>query len=186
MDWLQFIAALVGSLAWPATIAFVVLLLRKPLGDLIPTLTSLRYKDLEMEFGEKLDQVEERVSKLPHPPRPPPTMAFDKKIDDRFQVAVEISPNLAVNEAWLPVEAALKEIANRHLQGFSRPPASSAHLVRILRDRKAIDPLIAAIIDDLRSLRNIAVHPDGDRQITVEQARRFKQLADEVVESLHL
>jgi hypothetical protein len=47
MGWKEFIADIVGSLTWPAAIAFIAFLLRKQLAGLIESLRALRYKGLE-------------------------------------------------------------------------------------------------------------------------------------------
>ncbi len=58
MDLLTFATEMVKVLVWPATIIIAVVLLRTPLGQLIPTLRLLRYRDLSLEFGKKLEQLE--------------------------------------------------------------------------------------------------------------------------------
>ena len=54
MDVLTFIATLIDSLVWPIIIIVFVVLLRKPLSDLIPFLERLRYKDFELQFKSNL------------------------------------------------------------------------------------------------------------------------------------
>ena len=54
MDWLQFLSSVVGSLAWPATVLALVVLLRAPVTRVLLTLTRLKYKDLELDFGREL------------------------------------------------------------------------------------------------------------------------------------
>jgi hypothetical protein len=47
-----------------------------------------------------------------------------------------------------------------------------------------IDHLTAALLDDLRALRNLAVHPDEERPVSEEQAERYKEMATQVVKRL--
>lgn len=61
MDWLTFVATVAGSVAWPVTALIIVHLVRKPLVELLPTLKSAKYKELELEFGEKLGQLESQA-----------------------------------------------------------------------------------------------------------------------------
>ena len=56
---LQFFASLAGSLAWPATV--VVVVLRNQCRRFLLTLTRLRYKDLELDFGRELKEVEKKA-----------------------------------------------------------------------------------------------------------------------------
>jgi len=44
MDWLQFFASLITSLAWPVTLLAVVFMLRSNIGALFPYIERLKYK----------------------------------------------------------------------------------------------------------------------------------------------
>src|ERR1017187_6632289 len=104
MDWLQFIASLIGSLAWPAAMVLVVLLLRRAIFRVLPRLRRLKYGDAEAEFGEKLAQVEEEIAELPAP------TSLPKKVDPTEQRLVDMgdfSHNSAVFVAWLSIKPAI-------------------------------------------------------------------------------
>ena len=68
MDWLSFSAQLIDSLVWPAVVITVIMLLRKPLTELIPLLRELSYKDLHLKFGQKLVELEARADMAAHAP----------------------------------------------------------------------------------------------------------------------
>ncbi len=55
MDWLTFLATIIQAVAWPVTIVAIAYLLRKELRALIPLLTKLKYKDIELEFGRRVE-----------------------------------------------------------------------------------------------------------------------------------
>jgi len=57
MDWLTFVTKIIESLAWPVSIVVIVLILKKPISALLPLLRNLKYKDLELSFGEELKKV---------------------------------------------------------------------------------------------------------------------------------
>jgi len=52
MDALTFIAKLVDALAWPSVVVVVLIFLRKELPSIVRSLRKLKFKDVEMEFGE--------------------------------------------------------------------------------------------------------------------------------------
>jgi hypothetical protein len=54
---LPFIAKLVASLAWPATVLTCVLLLRKHLVALLPLVRSVKYSDVEIRFGKEVSEL---------------------------------------------------------------------------------------------------------------------------------
>ncbi|MER3513447.1 MAG: hypothetical protein C4310_02805 [Chloroflexota bacterium] len=63
MDWLTFVTELIKALAWPITILIIIIVLRKPLANLIPTLQRLRYRDLEIEFGRSVQELASEAKK---------------------------------------------------------------------------------------------------------------------------
>jgi len=61
LDSLTFVAEIVKALAWPTSILLLVLTLRKPIGELIPFLRKLKYKEIEMEFSCELAELKAEV-----------------------------------------------------------------------------------------------------------------------------
>lgn len=179
MDALQFIASLVKSLASPAAVIIAALLLREPLVSLLPRLRLLKFKDFHVEFGEKLEKVEAEASKL----LPVVATAHDKKHDDRAEPVAGLPPNLAVLLAWQGVEEALKAVADKAGFRLRRGVAPSV-LALAMADLDLIKPSTLKLIRELRTLRNLAVHPDEDRTITAEEAARYREIANRVVAAL--
>jgi hypothetical protein len=69
MDWLTFVAEVVRATAWPLSVVVSILLVRRLIGRLLPTLRTAKYKGLELEFGKKLEALESAAEKasLPQP-----------------------------------------------------------------------------------------------------------------------
>jgi uncharacterized protein YutE (UPF0331/DUF86 family) len=175
MDWLQFIASIIGSLAWPAAMVLVVLLLRRAIFRVLPRLRQLKYGDAEAEFGEKLEQVEEEIDELPAP------TSLPKKVEQTVQRLDDIgdfSNNSAVFVAWLSIESAILNLARAANALAPNMPALRA--AEILLKRQLIDHATFHAIRDLAALRNIAVHPSYVRLITQEEVDRFRGLAEKV------
>jgi uncharacterized protein YutE (UPF0331/DUF86 family) len=180
LDALQFISSLVGSVAWPLTLVGALLLLRKPILTLLPTLRSLQYDKLKVEFGKQLEKAEAEVSKLPSVISAPPSL--DNASDERFEAAARVAPNLAVLQAWLDVEAELKSTAIKAGIEFKR--SSPLDAARAIQRAGLLDKQTAELIRDLRNLRNLAVHPDENKPITFEHAQRYKSVADQIISAL--
>jgi uncharacterized protein YutE (UPF0331/DUF86 family) len=175
MDLLQFVASIVDSLAWPSAFALILFFFRSPLVNLLPRVRSLKYRDLHVDFEEALSKIEQQIETGKRRPE----LAPDEHRDERLSRAVDFSPNFAVFEAWLNVEDALKRLARESGVSFRRG-SSPLYLARMLRSHGIIDAQTAALLDDLRALRNLAIHPDPERPISVEEARRYGELANEV------
>ena len=114
------------------------------------------------------------------PVQPDVVPAFDEEREQDLQLAIDLSPNLAVLEGWIEIERTLRTFARE--RGISlRRGSSVLYLTKVMRKRGLIDFQTSALLDDLRVLRNIAVHPYEERQITVEEAERFVELSSQVV-----
>jgi uncharacterized protein YutE (UPF0331/DUF86 family) len=175
---MQFTSSIASSLAWPSAIVIVVLILRKGLLSLLPRLKRLKYKDAEAEFGNKLEQAEEEVARLPTSTR------LQKPFSLEHQRLDELSANSAVFIAWLGVESTILALARDAKVLKPGVPWTSA--IRILLDKGLIDSELLRTINELWVLRNVAVHPEQDRPINSEQAQRYKFLADKVIGTLEI
>lgn len=61
MNGLAFTAAIVSAIVWPCVVLVAALILREPLKQLLPLLVRLKYKDFELDFRRRLDDVAERI-----------------------------------------------------------------------------------------------------------------------------
>jgi hypothetical protein len=175
MDWLQFLASIVGSLAWPAALVTCVLVLRRELMEVMKRLRRLRYGEAQAEFGEKLEEAEEEIAELPVPRSIPSKAGFDLR---ELESLNRFSNNSAVFIAWLEVESAVLNLARAKSLLDRNMLASRA--AELLLKHEWIDHPTYDAIRELQALRNIAVHPNDARIISTEEANRFRKLADKV------
>lgn len=151
MDWLQFVSSVVGSLAWPAAVIAVIVLLREPLGKLLPLIRTLKYKEWQIDVGQELDAVKESVEATTDQPGIPaeePTPVF-------LQLA-QIDPRAAVLSAWAPVELALKDLGMKH--AIYKVGMPTYLLAESLLKAEVIDYMTYNVLSRLKRIRNEAVH----------------------------
>lgn len=175
MDWLQFFASAIASLALPGALVISVLLLRSELIRLLRRVRRLKYGDAEAEFGEKLEEVEEDIAGLPTPAAPFHENELRRHKSANFE---KFSNNSAVFISWLEVKSAILNLARSAKLLESNMPASRA--AQFLLKNELIDHATYRAIRELQELRNIAVHPNDARLVTDEEAKRFGMLADKV------
>ena len=166
MDDLTFVSNLISSLVWPLIVIAIVILLKKPLRELIHDLGRrlriIKFPGGEAEFSEELAEIKEAadVANLP-PAAVMPTRDFlSLRINedmDEWAKLVEVSPRSAISEAWRWVENAMRETAEKLNipQSDTRSPTA---LIRELGKREALNSETILIISDLRGIRNRAVH----------------------------
>ena len=186
MDILSFIANVISSLAWPSVLILCVVLLRKPIAGLIPLMRSLKFKDFEIDFGPRLEELEAKADEAKLPSIPPPTTEAPeepKRETDYWETIEglsEVSPRAAISEAWRRVEWAIDDYFRRlGMEG----PRSYQGMLRALRAQERPIPPAMTLFQELRVLRNRAVHA-RDFDIDPRHAIEFAQLADRIVASL--
>ncbi|WP_445371873.1 hypothetical protein ACH518_03420 [Methylomonas sp. HW2-6] len=191
MDWLTFASSVVGSLAWPVATVVLVLLIRKPLGTLLPTLRNLKYKDLELDFGKELRKAEEKANQILPAANKPTLISKPKSERDSNQIINESKrlfeefPEPAVALAWTAVEVELMDAILRTASSPDYPPHNSALKNAIhLKDAGYIGDDKIDLVKRMTNLRNIAVHGHGGGPVTVEDAREFIALTEWLVKDL--
>jgi len=199
MDTLTFFAELLKccvGFAWPLVILAIIAIYREPLALLIKSLRpkNLKYGQLAMEFESRLARAEAletnlaaaSVDTLTAQPTEPEIETLSISVPDyalRLSELVDLYPRGAILESWLLVEAALRELAAIH--GIDARPVAGTGLTRMALERGLIARPVAAISDDLRQVRNMAVH-NPDFSIEPEQARRYVERTISVLNELNL
>lgn len=156
MDWFQFTASVVGSLAWPATLIAAFFILKKYLPAIFPFVERLKYKDFEVEFRKSVQELAEKSQQAL--PAPDDEQAAAPR--NRLYALAELSPRSAILEAWLQVETAAAEALQAKDPDLTSKVRMLAplRLGEMLNRREIINRAQREIFDSLRELRNKAVH----------------------------
>jgi len=162
MELMELIVQLLTGVAWPVTVLVIALVFRRDLAQAAAKLTRLRWRDLEAEFGEKLRELKAETvpPALPAPP--------DKQEDygdeylkemnrrkDRVAAIALGSPRSAILEAWILLEKALFDAAQRLNVSIS---GGALHIAQELADQERIPRSYPKHVEWLSQLRNAAVH----------------------------
>ena len=184
MNGLQFAATVIGDLVWPGVSLTAIYVFRSELRNLLGSLRKFTWGDKVAEFDKRLGEAENEASALPPPIEPLALPAPDTATEEeRFEVALELSPELAVLEAWIPVEKELQALAVRKGYTSSRS-RSVTYTIRRLRSDGVLDARIENLLKELRELRNIAIHRRDGIPLTIDDAKRYEELASTVLEAL--
>jgi hypothetical protein len=163
VDWLTFLSNVIASIAWPATILLLLVLVRKELPKIARSLKRLKYKDIELEFGEVAKVIANEVKEAVPEAKDNAQLAGHPSVMERrrLESIAEISPRAAILEAWLQVEAsAVKLIQKRKPDAYKIYPGPM-RLRDNLVDGEILNFRQIAAFENLRKLRNEAVHvPD--------------------------
>lgn len=192
MDILEFISSVIStsSLAWPIAILMLVLILRKPVENLLLDLKRFRYGDMEIDFSKEVRELEAKAHtaglKLPKPTERKVSKQNSVQILADAERLVADFPEPAVGLAWTALE-------NELMQGVMRlaispdytPYNSSFKNIELLQDQGYLDKETRALLDRMRNLRNAAVHPNRYVvQITADEAQEYIVLAKAITDKL--
>lgn len=183
MDWLTFIAKLLEIIAWPAVVLTAILLLRKPLGEWLSTLTNLKLKwsDWEGEFSRGLEEAKETADRIPPPTTtitttPPPDY---EPASEKYRRLIEVSPAAGITEAWRDIEIELKTAGENCGLNVEVPPHQ---LIKTVSEYVQLDRDMLDLLQRLRMLKNEAVH--GRTAVSHAQASEYAKLAVRVLARL--
>ncbi len=160
MDWLTFITKIVEALAWPGTVIVVLFLIRRELPEIARNLRKLKIKGVELEFGEAAKAVASEAKDAVPPGDADVRLMGRPKVElaERLNSIAELAPRAAIVEAWLQVEAAAVAV----IQKKSSPNLKSLPGPMRLRDNLTkidiLNPKQLTVFENLRILRNEAVH----------------------------
>jgi len=172
LDLLTFITKLIDALAWPIAAIVLVALLRKEISALAPFIRKIKAGPLEAEFEREVRELRSAVEAV----RP-----IEGNIQPSWQPTAEklaeLNPRSAILEAWREVETTARgrlQKANPALSDLQL--RSTREVVRLLGETGLASSEEVAMINEMRYLRNQAVHVESFRP-TYEASINFVQLA---------
>lgn len=182
MDTLTFFAEIIKAVSWPVFIIVIILLLKKPISNLIPSLQRLRYKDFELEFRKQIYELAEKAET--EIPESPELDMPHLRSDDRFLYLSRISPRSAILESWVNLETAAVDALRR--RSISLPKGgyvSPGRIARSLQKTEIIDKKQLEIFNKLRQLRNMAAH-SPDFYVSPDVVEEFSILANRLAKHI--
>jgi len=186
MDALEFAATLVKSLAWPITLLIIALVMREEIKSLLRSVTNLRFKDLEVDFGKELAEASREAGEM----RPDNLETKEDANAAPIRLLLEAEslaqffPASAVELAWSTVEDELMSAIMRTASSPDYPPYNSAlRNASLLESAGLINQPVTQIVKRMFRLRNIALHGDSD-VVSVNEALGFISLAKWLVTHL--
>ncbi|GCF88138.1 hypothetical protein [Shewanella sp. M-Br] len=160
MDWLTFFSSIINALAWPATLITLLVLIRKQLPQIARSLRRLKYKDIEVEFSETAKAIANEVKAIVPAAQAENKIAGQEKeqVKARLEAIAELAPRAAILESWLQVEAAAADVIRQKNLGPSNSYPGPMRLRDSLQKGGVLNNRQLAIFEQLRTLRNEAVH----------------------------
>lgn len=176
IEYLKLFVELVSALAWPATILFILFFFKDEIVKALKRLKWFKYKDLEAEFNEKLQEAETSAKQLKEKsPGKSKTIHQLKNEDkvkffDRIRSLAEDSPRGAILEGWVELVNSIQSYIDRN--GIETEQIPPYRLIRLLSEKFELEEDIIKTLHKVRNLRNQAVHTP-EFVISNEEAERY-------------
>lgn len=191
IGWLDFIASLIGSLAWPLVILALAILYRGPITYVLKNLREAKWGGNSVTIGMQIDEAEEAAREVE---AVVPSEAVDTTPINAHEEQEELStqknrmlaqePGLMVLQQWAMIESKLAEISAPHFRlDEQHRPANAMRITRELARRGLIPSEVVDLIGELRHIRNSVAH---GQYATVSRldALRFVELSQRVQQLL--
>lgn len=189
-EYLGFISEIISHLAWPVTVLIMAILLRKHLGNLLSSITKLKFRDFELEtdFKHLAESAEMLpVAEAPRQPMSEPNQTFFTSFEKQVMDIATHAPSAAILLAWTGVETAMASAVSR-MSISPDPPSmrSSGHTLDCLRRFAGLPIEVGNLIDEMRILRNKVAHDENHKSsILTESAVAYGESAVRVINFLN-
>lgn len=176
IGWKLFIVQAIGSLAWPSAFVMVAFAFRQEVKSLLSRLKALKVSGAEVGFSELLDEASRDAAALP-------ILEAPAKMVEINEDTVSKHPHFAVIEAWRAIETEIASLMQLIDPKLPRHEINGFRSLRMLRGTDLVSSDVLALLEDLRRVRNAAVH-DAEPNITKGQAFEYLSLASRVEASI--
>lgn len=177
MNLLQFIAELVKALAWPLAVLVLGAVFRSEIRALLGRIRRGKVGPAELEFEATVKSLESE-SRLAPGTAPTATLTAP-------QVAMVASdPRAAIIGAWLQIEDAAEQLLFARARSTDEVPRNKAAQLRQLTRLGTLKPETVALLNDLRALRNQAVH-EVEFAPSAESVLSYLRFANELLAAIH-
>lgn len=187
-EYLGFISEIVSHLAWPVTVLIIAIILRKRLGDLLSSITRLKFRDWEMEFKRLTESAEMLPeAEAPRQPMSEPNLTFFTSLEKQVMDVATRAPSAAILLAWTGVETAMASAVSR-MSISPDPPSmrSPGHTLDSLRRFAGLPNEVGSMINEMRILQNKVAHDENHRSsISTESAAAYGESAIRVINFLN-
>jgi hypothetical protein len=174
LDWLTFVAKLIEALAWPATSAILLIFLFRNLEGISNVLKSVKMKDVEVNFRDKVAEIKATAQDLNV------TVMSPKAVKIAESFGHQANATMVVIDRWAEIEAKLHNWAKAN--GHRNLKSPSAILEKMRRDKIVGDDVVI-LADQLLSLRNQVAH-GSDFKIGAAEAVEISGIANSLNERL--
>jgi hypothetical protein len=166
MDWKQFIASVIGSLAWPVATVLIVYFFRDQIRRVIGHIRKIGAGSVNVELSEKIEEAVDagQLVQVEKGLTPPDVVGLDPTL---LQL-VKSFPEAALIQSFKELEALILQIRGR--MPDERPYRNLYEVMKALEKDKFIPQSAVTLFQSLRDARNAAAHGKGEEELSSSEA----------------
>ena len=184
MDWKQFFASLIGSLAWPIAVVSIVYIFKDRIRFLIGQIRKIGAGGVNVELSDKVEEALDagKVVQVEKGLVAPEVIGLDPTL---LQLARSF-PEAALIQSFKELEGLILKI--RAKIPDDRPYRNLYEVLKALEKMQFIPQSAVALFQSLREARNAAAHGSGEEGLTSSEAldliRQIKLLQEVLTPAL--
>jgi hypothetical protein len=166
MDWKQFLASVIGSLAWPIAAVAIVYFFRNQIRVLIGHIEEIGAAGVKLKMAEKVEEAIDagEVVQAEKGLAAPDVV----RLDPSFLQLVRSFPEAALIQSFKELEALILKIRER--MPDDRPFRNLYEVLKALEKLQFIPLSAVVLFQSLREARNAAAHGKGEAEISSSEA----------------
>jgi hypothetical protein len=166
MGWKQFLASVIGSLAWPLAAVTIVYVFKDQLRLLIAHIKKIGAGGVNVELSEKVEEAVDagEVVQVEQGLIAPDVIGLDPTL---LQLAKSF-PEAALIQSFKELEALILQIRERVPD--ARPSRNLYEVLKALEKQQFIPQSAVTLFQSLREARNAAAHGKGEEELSSSEA----------------
>ncbi len=183
MTTLEFIAEIIGAIAWPAVVLVILYILRDSITQSLPSaltnflgrhnLDRVKMKGVEIAFSVAVDEVTQAAVSATSTGKEPDFIDAYKDLIDKARAIARISPETGVIFCWIQLQHEINMAAHRlGMQQISRSPPTTAKCRQVLFMHGGLNKDHMRLIESMHSLRNEVLY-SSIAQVSEEIANNY-------------
>lgn len=181
MGLMEFILDFAELCIWPITLISCLLIVRAPLGLLIPFAQSIKYKDFELQFSQELSQVSQQAQQVL------PNLQFEMDVNNSLTQLLQHAnhlPNHSIFQAWANLNLCARNILIQHQPHIVIPSHQPYKFVgEALINQHLISEKHAKLFHELRQLRNKVAHAPNF-EVSTMLAKQYVEVCFALIDAL--
>jgi hypothetical protein len=166
MSYLQFVASVVGSLAWPVAGVVIVVVFKDQLRHILSQVRKFGAAGVNFEISDQVREVQKAGEAVELEQKDDPREVT--ALDPALVTLAQSFPEAAVLQSFKGLEAVLLRIRQRLPD--DKPHRNLNEVLKALADDNQISQSVIGLFQSLRQARNTAAHEKGGEKLTQGEA----------------